>query len=403
MRISTSQFFQRSSQSMGSSQTQLLEAQQRLSSGEQRLRPSDAPGNAQASVRLSARLDRLDRLSSNQNAAEATLSAEETALAGLSTNLQRVKELAILLGNGALTEDDALGIEAELRSLKEEAVSLANRPSPTGEALFGGTSDGARAFSLGADGSVTYEGTAFSRTLPIGEGRSIALGGSGQELFQEIAPLGPVVLAVGGANTGNAVFAAPEVTKAGTFEAANTPLTISFNGDGTLDVTDTPVAPGAPTTTTLPITDQTFTIEGVTVSFTGTPAAGDTVTLDPAESGDLFAVYDAVLAAAQAPRSTASEQAAFQNQLQGAQDGLAAAEAQLGRARSSVGARLAAVDGERDLVEETRLAVESQRSLVDDLDYTEAITAFQQQLTALQAAQSAFSRLSDLSLFNFLR
>lgn len=400
MRISTSQFFQRSSQSMGSTQTQLLEAQQRLSSGEQRIRPSDAPGNAQASLRLAARLDRLDRLSSNQDAAEATLSAEETALAGLSTNLQRVKELAILLGNGALTEDDALGIEAELRALKEEAVSLANRPSPTGEALFGGTGDSARAFNLEADGSVTYEGTAFSRSLPIGEGRSVALGGSGQELFQAIAPLGPVSLAVGAGNTGDAVFAAPELTDAATFDAANTPLSVSFNGNGTVDVTDS----SAPTnTTTATITDQTFTVEGVTVSFKGTPAAGDTLTLGPAESGDLFAVYDAVLAAAQAPRSTASEQAAFQNQLQGAQDGLAAAEAQLGRARSSVGARLAAVDGERDLVAETRLAVESQRSALDDLDYTEAITAFQQQLTALQAAQSAFSRLSDLSLFNFLR
>jgi flagellar hook-associated protein 3 FlgL len=403
MRISTSQFFQRSSQSMGSTQTQLLEAQQRLSSGEQRIRPSDAPGNAQASLRLAARLDRLDRFASNQDAAEATLSAEETALAGLSTNLQRVKELAILLGNGALTEDDALGIEAELRALKEEAVSLANRPSPTGEALFGGTGDSARAFNLEADGSVAYEGTAFSRSLPIGEGRSVALGGSGQELFQAIAPLGPVFLSVGAGNTGDAVFAAPELTDAATFEAANTPLSVTFNGNGTVDVTDSPVAPAIPTTTTIPITDQTFTIEGVAVSFKGTPAAGDTLTLAPSESGDLFAVYDAVLAAAQAPRSTASEQAAFQNQLQGAQDGLAAAEAQLGRARSSVGARLAAVDGERDLVAETRLAVESQRSALDDLDYTEAITAFQQQLTALQAAQSAFSRLSDLSLFNFLR
>ena len=400
MRISTSQFFQRSSQGMGSTQTQLLEAQQRLSSGEQRIRPSDDPGNAQASMRLSARLDRLDRFSSNQDAAEATLSAEDTALAGLSTNLQRVKELGILLGNGALTEADALGIEIELQSLKEEALALVNRPSPTGEALFGGTGDGARAFRLEADGSVTYEGTAFSRSLPIGEGRSITLGGSGQELFQAIAPLGPVSLAVGAGNTGDAVFAAPELTDAATFDAANTPLSVSFNGNGTLDVLDS--------TLTLiqddvPYTGDTFTVEGVTVSFKGTPVAGDTLTLAPSESGDLFAVYDAVLAAAQAPRSSDAEQAAFQNQLQGAQDGLAAAEAQLGRARSSVGARLAAVDGERDLVAETRLAVESQRSALDDLDYTEAITAFQQQLTALQAAQSAFSRLSDLSLFNFLR
>ena len=84
------------------------------------------------------------------------MNAEDTALGALATNLQRVRELAVLLGNGALQEGDALGIEAELRALKDEALSLANTVSPTGEALFGGATAAEDAFSL--------QGTAPSAT-----------------------------------------------------------------------------------------------------------------------------------------------------------------------------------------------------------------------------------------------
>jgi flagellar hook-associated protein 3 FlgL len=43
------------------------------------------------------------------------------------------------------------------------------------------------------------------------------------------------------------------------------------------------------------------------------------------------------------------------------------------------------------------------RSSLEDLDYAEAISRFNQQLTALQASQQAFIKVQDLSLFNFLR
>ena len=75
----------------------------------------------EASPRLTDRLARLDRSERSQNAAETRLNAEDTALGALATNLQRVRELAVLLGNGALQEGDALGIEAVFRALCIEA------------------------------------------------------------------------------------------------------------------------------------------------------------------------------------------------------------------------------------------------------------------------------------------
>jgi flagellar hook-associated protein 3 FlgL len=400
MRISTQQFFQRSSQSMGDTQRTLLEAQQRLATGQQRLSSSDNPGNAQASLRLTTRIDQLDRFSRAQDAAEARLNLEDSTLGAITNNLQRVRELALMLGNPTLTESDTLGIQAELRSLKEEAVSLANSAAPTGEALFGGTSAAAKAFSVDADGTVTYEGTDTARRLQLGEGRPLTVSTPGGQLFQAIPDLNPLRSTVGESNSGTAVFDVPKITDDAAYGAAALPLSVTFNGNGTVDVTD---STGALTHDDEPFGNQSLTIAGVTVDFSGTPATGDTLTLAAPEERSLFSLYDAVLAAAEAPRSTAADRTAFENQLRDAQDGLEAAEVQFNGARGSVGARLAAIDSERSVQESTRLELEAQRSAIDDLDYTAAITEFQQQLTALQAAQSAFSRLSDLSLFNFLR
>ena len=326
------------------------------------------------------------------------MNAEDTALGALATNLQRVRELAVLLGNGALQEGDALGIEAELRALKDEALSLANTVSPTGEALFGGATAAEDAFSLQGDGTVRYEGTNRPRSLPIGEGRSLTLSPPGGELFLAMPNLDEVRLELAPGNGGTAVFDAPEVTDQAVFDNAALPLTLTFNGDGTATLVD-----GVGNVTAPALGTNTVTVEGVRVSFTGVPAAGDVLTLDAPGTFELFALYDDLISVAQAPREGDEAQATFQNQLQAAQGGLAAAEAQINGARGALGAKLAALEGERSVQESTRLALEAERSNLDDLDYTAAISEFQQQLTALQAAQSAFSRLSDLSLFNFLR
>jgi len=68
MRIATQQLFQGGTQSLGTAQARVLESQQRLSGGQQRLRPSEDPVNAETSLRLSAGLDQLARFERNQSA-----------------------------------------------------------------------------------------------------------------------------------------------------------------------------------------------------------------------------------------------------------------------------------------------------------------------------------------------
>jgi flagellar hook-associated protein 3 FlgL len=42
-------------------------------------------------------------------------------------------------------------------------------------------------------------------------------------------------------------------------------------------------------------------------------------------------------------------------------------------------------------------------SSVEDLDYTTAVTKMNQQMLSLEAAQSSFAKISQLSLFNYIK
>ena len=71
-------------------------------------------------------------------------------------------------------------------------------------------------------------------------------------------------------------------------------------------------------------------------------------------------------------------------------------------ARTRVGARMNAVDLQREINGDTKFNMVNTLSLIQDLDYSEAISRLNLQLTGLQAAQQAYVRVQGLSLFNFL-
>ena len=70
--------------------------------------------------------------------------------------------------------------------------------------------------------------------------------------------------------------------------------------------------------------------------------------------------------------------------------------------RSSIGARMNAIDSEKQAIDSFKLSIEKNKSTLQDLDYAEAISQFQQQLAGLQAAQQTFVQVQGLSLFNYI-
>jgi flagellar hook-associated protein 3 FlgL len=61
------------------------------------------------------------------------------------------------------------------------------------------------------------------------------------------------------------------------------------------------------------------------------------------------------------------------------------------------------VQSQLDVLSETALRFKSTLSDIEDLDYTEAVTRMNKEMTALEAAMGSFSKISGLSLFDYIR
>lgn len=84
-------------------------------------------------------------------------------------------------------------------------------------------------------------------------------------------------------------------------------------------------------------------------------------------------------------------------------DKLKVASDQIGVVSASVGARAARVELQQNVLSNANADRAELRSSIEDVDVTEAITELQKTMTILSATQASFSKLSNLSLFDYLR
>jgi flagellar hook-associated protein 3 FlgL len=71
--------------------------------------------------------------------------------------------------------------------------------------------------------------------------------------------------------------------------------------------------------------------------------------------------------------------------------------------RAEVGSRLSAIDQATNTRESEAVDLQSLLSDVRDTDYAKAISTLNQQYAGLQAAQAAYTRIAQMSLFDYLR
>ena len=70
---------------------------------------------------------------------------------------------------------------------------------------------------------------------------------------------------------------------------------------------------------------------------------------------------------------------------------------------ASIGAAVNKAENQASLADENLLRMKSMLSQAEDTDYTEAITRMNKDMLALEAAQSSFSKISQLNLFDYIK
>ena len=108
------------------------DTQSQISTGRKFLSPADDPVAATRILQINQELAIRKQYQRNINSVTSRLSLEDATLDGVSNLLQRVREIAIQMGDGSLSQTDRGFLAAEIEVRTEEMLGLLNSgPGPS--------------------------------------------------------------------------------------------------------------------------------------------------------------------------------------------------------------------------------------------------------------------------------
>jgi flagellin len=137
---------------LNKTQSALSTSLQRLSSGLRINSAKDDAAGLAISTRFSAQITGLNQAVRNANDGISLAQTAEGALQEVTTNLQRMRELAVQSANGTYTSGDRTSLQKEVSSLQSEIVRITQAVEFNGVKVLGASTT--ITFQVGADGAV---------------------------------------------------------------------------------------------------------------------------------------------------------------------------------------------------------------------------------------------------------
>ncbi|QOC21219.1 flagellar hook-associated protein FlgL [Wenzhouxiangella sp. AB-CW3] len=401
MRVSTQWLYQSGLNGILGQQSNLNQTQLQLTTGRRINNPSDDPVGAARLQELERSVKQQEVFQKNIDRGRQRMGVAEQALSSTGNTVQRARELAVQAANDTLGSDQRAMVAAELRQRVEEMLLTANSQDGGGEYIFAGSRTGDKPF-VRENGEVVYRGDSQARELVIGPGTTAAESLTGDQAYMRIRDGNGIVRAEPGAgNTGSGVVQVGQQVDQAVYDGGT--YTLQFAGPDPDDwqVVDSDTPPNVVATGTFE-PDSVIAFQGVEITIGGQPEIGDEFVVEPARNTSIFATVENLAAALEQAPANDSERAAQRQTIDDTLAQFDRFENQLLTLRADLGARMNTFDDVEESHSEVKLSLETLVSEVRDLDYAEAISRFQFQQTALQAAQQSFMRVQQLNLFNFM-
>ena len=417
MTISTSLFFSRGVDLMSKSQTDLAKVQEKVASGKELVRPSDGVDLALNISRLKSSIAKLDSYKDSLNAVNDRLRIEESYMTGTSDVLRQIKTLTIQGANASMSLSDKNVIATQIDELINELVNQANGADVNGNFLFAGTRVATRPYQLDDSGVFRYQGDQVNTSVDFSSTRQTVIGRSGPDVFKsvftgEMLNVVPGIYDValtGSVEEGDVFLVSLDgVTYDYTAESGDSAETVL---EAIQTEIEAAIAAGTHESITLSVVDDTMTItaedgyerriigttvnavdgvesQGLTVTETQTPDPGTPEKIEFFQS--LQELTDLL---------RAGDQQSVQSKLDEVDQMIDQATLGLG----DIGVEMSTIDAQIGINEDLKLGLQMALSGKEDLDYAAAITKMQAQMLSLEAAQSSFAKISQLTLFDYIR
>jgi flagellar hook-associated protein 3 FlgL len=420
MRISLLQGFNQGVSGILRLQERTFVTQEQISSGTRLNAPSDDPVGSTEALRVDQDQSRLNQYVKNIDMADGRISLQDTQMGQVNEILVRVRELAILAGDGALGAIERQGMALELEEILDTLVDIGNTRDATGEYVFAGYQGDVKPVVQSSSGEFIYAADEGVRSIQTSSTTTTIIGDNGKDIFFDIPTANKTFNTVAEAsNAGTAVVVERRVTDQANYDTNSYPSDYVVRYDGGLnnyevfDRADYEV--NGPAGTVLFATPANLTGDtvldanapgidlGWEITMRGVPTDGDIYTVNSSESQSLFETVRKLQNDVQRAGNTDAEEQQLIADIAEALDNLNFAETHTSQVRSEFGARLNANDSSKQV--HTGVALVNQEVLSDirDLDYAEAISRLSMETFTLEAAQQSYAKVSGLSLFNFIR
>jgi flagellar hook-associated protein 3 FlgL len=401
MRLSTAGMHRTSIDAILEHQFKLAKTQQQITTGKKFQTAAEDPIGAVRAAGLDRTLADNAQYERNSNIIESRLNYEESSLADATALLQAARDLALQGANSSLGPPERKALANNVRQQLAAMLDVANRDDSNGEFLFSGTSTATKPFANGVAG-VSYQGDLTSRQIRISSSQSLADSHTGADVFMNVVERNGVFrTAVNAGNTGSGSIDVGRVADPTAWVPDNYTLQFTTATDWQV-VDDTLPTPNVIATGAGFVPGQSISFLGITVTVTGSPAANDSFDIRPAQKLDVFAMLEDLARTLEGGTTGAQTSAECNTNIGAAIANIDQALDHVVGVRSEVGARLSAIDTATDTREAEAVDLQSLLADLRDVDYAQAISLLNQQYAGLQAAQAAYTRIAQMSLFDYL-
>jgi len=163
---------------LSSAGSRLSLIQRQVASGKRLQRASDGPAAALEALRYRRSIRSYDQYGKNITDSKSWLGTADNALQTIDNRLTRAHDLTIQAENGSLGSAARTAIAAEIRSIADELVGIANTRH-LGRPIFAGTSGADSAYA--ADG--TYQGDSGVVLRTVSNGVRVQVNANGPDVF----------------------------------------------------------------------------------------------------------------------------------------------------------------------------------------------------------------------------
>jgi len=396
-------------QNLETRQTTLSQLQQVISSGNKITTPASDPTGAAQAERALTRIARIATQQRALNAQTTSITAAESTLSNVTSALQQIRDLVAGAGNATYTSAQRQTVSQQITNLGQQVLNLANTTDSSGQPLFAGLGSALQPFvAPGASSAYTFNGlpgTAASSAYSIPG----ALDGASAFMLQPSSDASYNVQVNSGSNlntspvtmtnstlvngssyslkvtgfdatAGTVTYDLTETTASGAVNISSPPPA-AWTATGGFSVTDVPVGSG---------------MAGLSMTVSGTPAVGDTISADP-NSSVFSTISNAATSIANAANSTAATQAVTQA-LHNIDISLARVSNVQGQAGNllNVAANISSTNDSHTTQQQTNL------SNAQDANMVQSISLLQNQQTGYQAALQSYAQIQKLSLFTYI-